>query len=260
MIQHNEQDHQNGSVTELSQARNLQMGNTDYLASSLKAILGMIPVIGSLLVELIGTIIPNQRDDRMAKFAVELSQRLSKLSEDFIRSQLTNENYTDLLQEGLAQAIRSVTQERREYIASLIANGISSLDKIDYIESKHLLKLLGELNDIEVIWLRSHLVSTFGRDEEFMEKHQAVLQPINAHLGSSPEELDKHTLRQSYKEHLVQLGLLTRKYKVDKKTKQLELDSNGQFQISGYEITSLGRLLLKYIGLTPDGYQPSRDA
>lgn len=131
MIQHNEQDHQNGSVTELSQARNLQMGNTDYLASSLKAILGMIPVIGSLLVELIGTIIPNQRDDRMAKFAVELSQRLSKLSEDFIRSQLTNENYTDLLQEGLAQAIRSVTQERREYIASLIANGISSLDKID---------------------------------------------------------------------------------------------------------------------------------
>jgi hypothetical protein len=266
MIQNTDTSHDgNGSGTERSQIQNSQTGilslknnTTDYVFSWLKAIVGIVPG-GTLVVEPMSTIIPNQRIDRIAKFIEVLSHKLSKLS---VRTQLTNENFTDFtdfLEESLVQAIRSITQERREYIASLIANGIS-LDNIDYIESKHLLKLLGELNDIEVIWLRSHLVSTIGRDEEFMEKHQAVLQPINAHLGSSPEELDKHTLRQSYKEHLVQLGLLIRKYKVDKKTKQLELDNNGQFQISGYEITSLGRLLLKYVGLTPDGYQPSRDA
>jgi hypothetical protein len=125
-----------------------------------------------------------------------------------------------------------------------------------------LLKLLGELNDIEVIWLRSHLVSTFGRDEEFMEKHQAVLQPITVDFNSSQEELDKRTLRQSYQEHLVQLGLLDRNYDSERgirkatETPRPAFD-HGKFQVSGYEITHLGRLLLKYVGLTPDGHRPS---
>ena len=97
-----------------------------------RASLGTVPFAGSLLVEAAGVIIPNQRIDRIAKFAKTLESKLSNLEQDFVRSQLTNENFTDLLEEGLRQAARSLSDERREYIASLIENSLSSED-IEYV-------------------------------------------------------------------------------------------------------------------------------
>ena len=48
----------------------------DYVTSAAKAILGAVPFAGSLLTELAGTVIPNQRIDRIAKFAAVLEYRL----------------------------------------------------------------------------------------------------------------------------------------------------------------------------------------
>ncbi len=231
----------------------LANNKTDYVIASAKAILGAFPA-GSILTELVGTIIPNQRIDRIAKFAEELDAKLSK---DMIHLQLSDENFTDLLEEGLKQAARAITDERRQYISSIIANSISS-DKIEFIESKQLLKILGELNDIEIIWLRSFMVETFSMDNEFYNKHENILNPIITHLGLSSDapEFDKSTLQQNYKDHLVQLRLLESKYKIDRKTGQIGVDRDGLLQISGYKITKLGRLLLKHIGLTKDGFTP----
>jgi len=72
------------------------------------------------------------------------------IEQEFVRSQLTNENFTDLVEEGLRQAARSVSRDRREQIAALIANSLR-LQDISYVESKHLLRILGELNEIEII-------------------------------------------------------------------------------------------------------------
>ena len=41
----------------------------------------------------------------------------------------------------MRHAARAVTEDRRRYLAALLANGIKSED-VSYIESKHLLKLL----------------------------------------------------------------------------------------------------------------------
>jgi len=155
----------------------LQSNTSDYVTSAAKSVLETIPFIGSLLVELTGTVIPNQRVDRIAKFAQVLKHRLSNLEEEFIRLQLSNEQFTDLLEESLRQSARSLTDERRDYIASIIANSLSSQD-IEYIESKHLLRILDEINDIEVVWLRFHLERLIDGDNEFREKHQNLLQPL----------------------------------------------------------------------------------
>ncbi len=64
----------------------------------------------------------------------------------------------DLIEEGFVQASRSLSNERREYIANVVANGISDEEK-NYADSKYILKLLGELNDQEVIWLRFFFTS-----------------------------------------------------------------------------------------------------
>jgi hypothetical protein len=227
----------------------LQPSSTDYVASAAKAALGMVPFAGSLLAELAGTIIPNQRIDRIVKFAEKLNEKLSEIEEDFVRSQLTNENFTDLLEEGLRQAARSVTNERRDYIASLIARSLTDKD-VEYIESKHLLRILGEINDIEVIWLRFYLVPTFGGDKIFRETHTKILEPVIATLVAPQGTLDKSALQESYKEHLTQLGLLEHKYQTDIQTRTPEFDSfTGGLKTAGYEISPLGRLLLRHIGL-----------
>jgi hypothetical protein len=232
------------SSSELSKLQKI-----DYVVSAAKSALGAVPFVGSLLSELAGTVIPNQRIDRIVKFAEALEQKLARLEHDFVRSQLTNENFTDLLEEGLRQAARALTEERRDYIASIIVNGLTSED-IEYAESKHLLRMLGQINDVEVIWLRFYLEPTIQGDMEFRQKHDAILEPIHAYIGCSQETLDKDSLQQSYKEHLTQLGLLERRYDIDMKTKEPKFETTtGKQKVRGYQITSLGRLLLRQIDL-----------
>jgi hypothetical protein len=236
-------------MNEQSRSNQLSPQATDYVTAAARAVLGMVPFAGSLLAELAGTIVPNQRIDRIAKFAEALESKLSNLEQDFVRSQLTNEHFTDLLEEGMRQAARSLSDERREYIANLIANSLSSED-IEYIESKHLLRILGEINDIEVIWLRFYLVPTIGGDEEFRRKHEGILKPVIATVGAPPEIHEKAALQESYKEHLTQLGLLQHRYRTDIKTRTPKFDSfTGAMETQGYQITLLGRLLLRYVGL-----------
>ena len=229
--------------------KKLSAAKGDYVASAAKAALGAIPFVGSLLTEIAGTVIPNQRIDRIVKFAQLLEEKLKTLEQEFIKLQITNENFTDLVEEGLRQAARSLSDERREYISSIITNGLASKD-IEFQESKHLLRLLGELNDLEIIWLRFYLIPTMGGDEEFREKHKDILSPIAATFGSSQGTLDKHALQDSYKSHLAQLGLLEREYRIDSRTKQPEYDtSSGGLKLKGSRLTSLGRLLLREIGI-----------
>jgi hypothetical protein len=214
-----------------------------------KAVLGTIPFAGSLLAELAGAVIPNQRIDRIARFALELEARLGDVEQSMARAALTNEEFTDLVEEGLRQSVRSTTDERRQQIASAIANSLASED-ISFIESKHLLRMLGEINDLEVIWLRSYAVREIGGDAAFRAKHQHVLAPVSAHLGSGQPEVDRETIQDSYKEHLRQLGLLRAVYKFDRKTGMPEFDAQrGELKVAGYDLTRAGRLLLRLVGL-----------
>ena len=234
----------------------LRKQTSDYVASAAKAVLGATPFAGSLLAELAGTIVPNQRIDRIVKYAEELERWLARLDQQFVWAKLTNENFTDLLEESMRHAARSLTGDRRKYIATLVATGISS-ENIEFVESKHFLRILGEINDVEVIILRSYLVATIGGDKTFRKKHENVLRVEPAYLGSSQEVLDRHALQESYKEHLTSLGLLQRQYETDIQTGQPKYDmtSHGQTK-SGYMITPVGRLLLRHIGLANDDGLP----
>ena len=124
---------------------------------------------------------------------------------------------------------------------------------IEYFESRHLLRILDQLNDIEIIWLRFYREPTIGGDEDFRETHRELLRPAVAALGSSQDVVDKQALQESYTKHLSQLGLLAPVYERDIRTEQPEFDSwSGEQRVQYYEITNLGRLLLREIGLGAD--------
>lgn len=223
----------------------------DYVAAGARSALGAVPFAGSLLVELAGTVIPNQRIDRIAKFAAALEVRIRHLEESKIRAELSDETFNELTEEALRQAARSTSEERREYLASLVASSLTE-DEITNNEHRHLLRLLGEISDVEVIWLRSLVGSYIGEPDDFRRTHETTLAPVRAHLGSRQEELDKHTLQQSYISHLVSLGLAKRQLKLDKNKQPLVDNSTKDFAYGSPSITPLGRMLLRTIDLSPE--------
>lgn len=222
---------------------------TDYAVALTKSALGVIPIAGSFLAELVGTVIPRQRTDRLADYARGLASKLAAIDQDVLRAKLVNENFTDLLEEGAREALRAVSAERREYVAQLVSSGLTE-EKVSYVESKHLLRLLSQLNDIEIIWLRFYDYALLNGDNEFREKHAAILKPITATLGSGSDVIDQEALQQNYVEHLVSLGLLLRPLKVDSKTRQPIFDAHrGEWQCQSRRTSPLGKLLLCQIGI-----------
>ncbi|MGV0847984.1 hypothetical protein ACTS9T_15580 [Empedobacter falsenii] len=227
----------------------LDNNKTDLLVSAAKSAVGVVPIAGSLLSELVGNLIPNQRIDRLSKYVKELDDRISKIPTEKINSLLNNDDFIDLIEEGFVQASRAITDKRRQYIASIVSTGITDKN-IQLNESKQLLKILSELNDIEIIWLRSYLVPTIGGDEEFRQKHKNILQPIHTYMGADEETMTKAALQNSYKEHLERLELIDHKIRIDTTTKMPEFDTfTGKPKKSYSTITTLGRLLLKQIGI-----------
>ncbi|MEO7339816.1 MAG: hypothetical protein ABI073_02975 [Luteolibacter sp.] len=175
---------------------------------------------------------------------------MADVKQDAIRGQLTDENFTDVIEEGIRQAARATTQERREYIARVIASGVSD-DNLDFIETKHLLRILGEINDIEILWLRYYLNPYIGHDGAFREKHKKVFDRVPAFVDGSQELCDKLALQESYSAHLARLNLLDITYDSDHGSDQPKLRS-GELVLSGYRLSGLGRVLLAHMGLTVD--------
>ncbi len=229
----------------------LNTQSQDYAASAARAALGAIPFAGSLLAEVAGTIIPNQRIDRVVEFAKALEVKFAALDRDFIRVKLTDENFTDLLEESIRQAARSVSDERRQYLASVIANGLSP-EAVEFSESKYLLKLLSEINDTEVLILRSHLPTEREDWLEFQQKHGATITCERAYPGSSQRVHDRETLYESYAGHLVSLGLLNCRYKTPATRWPRAHDWTYELEVVGYKITRLGEILLRHIGLVDE--------
>lgn len=240
--------HQKGKLVDIDLGTD--KNRTDLLVSAAKSIVGIVPFAGPLLSELVGTFIPSQRIDRLTKYVVELDNRLSHFQIGFIKQELTKEECVDLFEEGFRQATRALSDERRSYIASIVENGLSN-EHISYLETKYLLNLLENINDAEVIWLRFYLEPSIGPvDVDFRERHKNILNPACAALGSPQDEIDKEALQNSYADHLERLGLIRPHFRMDNKTVLPEFDSfSGKQSVSYYDLTNLGQLLLRFIGL-----------
>lgn len=228
---------------------NLENNRSDFIALVTKSVVGAIPFAGTLLSELVGVTIPNQRIDRLTKYIKELENKISKIPEAVVNDLKLSEQFIDLIEEGFVHASRATSDERRSYITSIIENGIND-DSVDYQDSKYLMKLLAELNDIEIIWLRFYLTPTITGDTKFRNKHKNVLTPIRTYKGADRETSNKSSIQESYKEHLERLNLIESHLRFDRKTGLPIFDNTtGKPKTSNRRITHLGIMLLEQIGL-----------
>jgi len=84
---------------------------SEYITSIGKVLLGATPLAGPALAEMIGVIVPGQRFDRLVRYAVRLEEKIGHLDAFFLKAQLADQNFTDLMEEGIIQAARSVTDQ-----------------------------------------------------------------------------------------------------------------------------------------------------
>ena len=144
--------------------------------------------------------------------------------------------------------MRALSDDRKRYIAELVANGISG-DEKDAIEAKRLLRILEQIDDDQVIVLCSYLLK-YRDDDEFHNKHESVLKPIRASVNSQQDERDEGTMWELSRSQLQTLGLLRGRFKTPKKGESPEIDpKTGMLRATSRELSPLGRLLLRQMGL-----------
>lgn len=218
---------------------------------TVKGLLGMIPGVGGILAEVAGQFIPQQRLDRLEAYARHLGTRLDEVSEPQLREKFEDPERIDLFEEGALQSVRALSPERQDYIASIVARGITGDEKAR-IEAKRMLKLLREVDDDQMIILAGKLHRN-ERDNSFHDRHAAIFERPRVHLGSERAEIDKEALFELARVELVRLGLLTPTFKTLKKGELPEFDQKtGMIKQQSRRITPLGRMLLRHVRLASD--------
>ncbi|MCB0711731.1 MAG: hypothetical protein KDD67_05340 [Ignavibacteriae bacterium] len=226
----------------------LDNNSIDDVVSVFKVAANFIPAVGPLISELLNKI-PGQRIDRICSMLKSLREQVDKLDEG-VQERMKTSEFSSLIEEAIKQAADSSSEERLNYIISILKNSLTD-EEIEVQDTKHLMSLLNRINDSEVIWLKWWLLRPYNKFDEFYLTHEKVLSGTNPSIVATKKEHERAVIKKSYLEHLAQLGLLKRLYKRQSTIEDFEkVDPQ---DVIGYDNTDLGKLLLKRIGLlTPE--------
>lgn len=210
----------------------LDTNTRDRLVSAAKSTAGALPFVGTLVCEVIDSVIPGLRIERVVSYLKTLDEKVGAIDEKLenFKSSLKSEEGLDVFEEGVIQASRAVSEDRKQRLANLVANSLSA-EKLKYAESRKLLNIFNELTDPEVIWLIYYSLNPVlgkGPHSDWMEHHSDVLKPISREMGAPQEEHERGALQDSYKLTLSRLGLIAEKNR-------------------SISLTTFGRLMVRYI-------------
>lgn len=215
----------------------LEKNKVDIGVALGKSLGGVIPFAGAFLGELIANYIPDQRIDRLGKYVIELEKRVSKIDADLLSELKVNGEAIDLIEEGFVQSARAFSNDRRIYIASIVANGLTSKD-LKFQESKYLLKLLQDLSDFEIALLISYRSRSSNN----------ILQSRDHNRRHKKQDFET-SLETSYIEHLKNLNLIYDDLLDDGVSVLPILDVGRNPKINFTAPTALGEKLLRQIGI-----------
>ena len=202
-----------------------------YGLAALKGGIGVIPG-GSLVVELLNVTIPDRRLERIEKILIILASREIDMDSEEIKQKFHSPEFADIFEDVIHQTVRAISNERLEYLASILEKSLTE-EQIKHLQTKRLLSILGEINDVEVIVLQSYELKK-QRGRNFKEIHKNIFESELITRKSSEDEKEQNAMLQNYRNHLVNLGLVGLTNSSDSSTLWL---------------TMLGAMLLKQIGL-----------
>ena len=182
-----------------------------YTGAIARGLIGQVPIIGSLTVELLNVTIPNQRQERIEKLVNILSQKIFNISEEELQNKFNSTDFIDIFEDVLLQSVRATSDIRLQYLAFVLKNGINS-EKLDHLQKKRLLEILERINDIEIILLRSYSLRDNAFEyQDFINNYFDIFNVKEEERQTeSPEthDKDKQIFIRHYEDNLISLGLV----------------------------------------------------
>lgn len=223
---------------------NLNTNTTDYVVSILSATAGLAPFVGGFLSEIVQGVIPNQRQDRVVEFIKDLCDRLERLeyTVDNLTDIFSNYAYGAFTHKCLNCVVNEVYDEKIKYYRELCINGLTVKEQELY-RIERILKVFSEMDYYEILYLKFYHYAKFGnRTEQEKITNELNIDTIkpNYMIGMEEEKRDAETYKQITLNNLEKNGLLEQKIK--------SVGTHGT-AVTNYEITLLGELILKKIGI-----------
>ncbi len=227
----------------------LDANKTDHTMVVARSLAGAIPIAGSLVGEIVTTFIPNQRTDRIVDYLRILHDRVSECEQVIDEQRSRSPEFVDLVEESMHQAAKTDSEERHRKLAEIVKNGLTD-EELESAHHRRMLDLLGQVSEIEVLLLQMYSENEQG-NRTFAETHQDIL--LGPRLGitrnASLDDIAANAVHNSYKPRLASLGLLKPSFRRPRRDELPEFDpATGMMKASGYDLTHLGRLVLRSIG------------
>ena len=225
----------------------IQTKRVDTAVALTKAVLGAVPFAGGALAEIIGSVVPNQRLDRIAAFLTELDKRLKKVEVEKLNH---NKFALDLFEDGMYQAVRILSEDRNKYLAIFLKQTID-VDSNSYSTKKKLLGILQELTDKDIEILKS--ISKRWYQATAREYSICPVTYGQYDKLSGEEKNEYEHLRVDFGLHIANLQRLNL---IHVKTKEIDpewddshIDNDiGLPEVDDCKLTKIGELLLSNIG------------
>ncbi|MEL6440356.1 MAG: hypothetical protein AAFQ80_14000 [Cyanobacteria bacterium J06621_8] len=232
-----------------------------YSVATLKGLVGLYVPFGSLAVELFNVTIPEQRLERVEKLVRLLASKEFNMASEELEEKFNSPEFIDIFEDVIHQTVRSLSDERLEYLASILEKSLTD-KQIEHLQTKRLLSILEKINDVEVIllqyfqWNTSHYIGSQGQDirkeeeykifiekrQSFEDKHKQITDYLSSYvsLDATEEQENKFAMFKHYTDNLISLGLIGK-----------NIDSFS----SKLCITRIGGVLLNLINLGNDYYK-----
>jgi hypothetical protein len=225
---------------------NLNSGREDILAAAIKGLAGSIPIAGPMLAEIVGSIIPNQRLDRITNFLQELEIRLTSVEVEIFKD---NKLAIDLFEDAAIVVSRALTEVRNKYVVVFMKSSIST-DAADYDIKKKLLYILQDLTDRDIEILRS--IKIRGHQITETENYSSTLSECLFGKLTEQGKIDYYAKQEVWPLHILTLersGLLKahrEEQYMDNTNSHIDMET-GLPRISFYEASKLGDVFLALI-------------
>jgi len=213
----------------------------DRAASVARGVGAIVPHGGRFIGNLIGSIVPGQRINRLESYVAILKGKLEGIGESQERIIASSPEHIDLFEEGAFRAARALTQERIKHFALIVAIGMTK-GTSEAIAQKRLLTILSELDEQDIIMLHWRIRIDYLDAGVYADNHPELLKANwpPATVFSPREDREANALREAIDNKLIRYNLTEL---VEDKTWP------GSKSRRTERITELGRLILRTVGL-----------
>lgn len=234
----------------------LDSNRRDHVVATLRGAVSAVPLAGGSIAEAISAVVREQRIDRIVAYIRELAMRL-----DEIDRQINGDNplTVDLLEDTVIQSSRALSEDRNRYLANVMAES-TDVSPEQYEFNKKLIQILSELTDLDIEVLKGHADL---KSLASLQRTSRIVRSLTAAERRSldaDEKFEREASRIAFDVHvaaLERLGLLHAERERPMASIHMvehggplpevvdHLDpETGLPRITGYRVTTLGRLLL----------------